>query len=117
MCGEEGALPVSFRAFTASRSNSVVALKWTTAMESNNLGFEIQRLVGTGTWQAISFIATQAGGGNSSSDLTYTYTDQNSTKGISQYRIRQIDIDGRSKLSEIRVVRGVWSKRQNNCLS
>ena len=108
--GEEGTLPVSFRAFAASRSNNVVALKWTTAMESNNLGFEIQRLVGTGAWQSISFVATQANGGNSSSDLTYTYTDQNSTKGISQYRIRQIDIDGRSKLSEIRVVRGYGQK-------
>ena len=108
--GEEGILPVSFRAFTASRSNNVVALKWTTAMESNNLGFEIQRLVGTGTWQSISFIASQASNGNSSSDLTYAYTDQNSTKGISQYRIRQIDIDGRSKLSDIRVVRGYGQK-------
>ena len=108
--GEEGALPVSFRAFTASRSNSVVALKWTTAMESNNLGFEIQRLIGNGTWETLSFIATQASGGNSSSDLTYAYTDQNSTKGISQYRIRQVDIDGRSKLSDIRVVRGYGQK-------
>src|SRR5688572_7589407 len=68
--GEQATLPVSFRAFAASRSNNVVALKWTTAMESNNLGFEIQRLVGTGTWQSASFVATQANGGNSSSDLT-----------------------------------------------
>ena len=108
--GEEGTLPVSFRAFTASRSNNVVALKWTTAMESNNFGFEIQRLIGNGTWETLSFIATQASGGNSSSDLTYAYTDQNSTKGISQYRIRQVDIDGRSKLSDIRVVRGYGQK-------
>lgn len=108
--GEEGTLPVSFRAFTASRNNSVVALKWTTAMESNNLGFEIQRLIGTGTWQAVSFVSTQASGGNSSSDLTYSYTDQNSSKGISQYRIRQVDIDGRSKLTDIRFVRGYGQK-------
>ena len=109
-CGEQGALPVSFRAFTASRSNSVVALKWTTAMESNNLGFEIQRLIGNGTWQTLSFITTQAVAGNSSSDLTYTYTDLNQTKGISQYRIKQIDIDKRSKFSEIRAVRGDGQK-------
>ncbi len=108
--GEEGTLPVSFRAFTASRNNSVVALKWTTSMESNNRGFEIQRLIGNGTWETLSFIASQASGGNSSSDLTYSYTDQNSTKGISQYRIRQVDIDGRSKLSDIRVVRGYGQK-------
>ena len=109
-CGEQGALPVSFRAFTASRSNSVVALKWTTAMESNNLGFEIQRLTGNGTWQTLSFITTQAVAGNSSSDLTYTFNDLNQTKGISQYRIKQIDIDKRSKFSEIRAVRGDGQK-------
>jgi hypothetical protein len=109
-CGDQGALPVSFRAFTASRSNSVVALRWTTATESNNLGFEIQRLMGNGSWQTLSFIATEAAGGNSASDLSYSYVDQNSTKGISQYRIRQIDIDGRFKLSEIRVVRGYGQK-------
>ena len=109
-CGEQGALPVSFRAFTAARSNSIVALKWTTATESNSLGFEIQRLIGNGSWQALSFIATQAAGGNSSSDLTYTYADPNPTKGISQYRIKQIDIDSRSKLSEIRAVRGDGQK-------
>ena len=109
-CGEQGALPVSFRAFTAARSNSIVALKWTTATESNSLGFEIQRLIGHGNWQTLSFVATQAAGGNSSSDLTYTYADPNPTKGISQYRIKQIDIDSRSKFTEIRAVRGDGQK-------
>jgi hypothetical protein len=109
-CGEQGALPVSFRAFTASRNNSTVALKWTTATESNNLGFEILRMIGNGKWESLAFIATQATSGNSSTDLTYSYADQNPTKGISQYRIRQIDIDNRSKLSEIRAVRGEGQK-------
>ncbi|HET9278491.1 MAG TPA: T9SS type A sorting domain-containing protein [Flavitalea sp.] len=110
LCVEQGALPVSFGAFTATRSNNVVALKWTTAMESNNLGFEIQRLIGNGTWQTLSFVATQAAQGNSATDLTYTYSDLNQTKGISQYRIKQIDIDKRSKYSEIRSVRGDGQK-------
>jgi hypothetical protein len=106
LCVEQAPLPVAFGAFSANRSNSVVALKWTTATESNNLGFEIQRLIGNGSWQTISFVATQAAQGNSASDLTYTFTDMNQTKGISQYRIKQIDIDKRSKYSEIRAVRG-----------
>ena len=113
LCASQGTLPVAFRAFTASRSNSMVALKWTTTTESNNLGFEIQRLTDNGSWQTLSFIATQAVGGNSTSDLTYTYTDLNQTKGISQYRIRQIDIDRRSKFSEIRAVRGEGQKSKS----
>src|SRR4030095_14991650 len=110
LCVEQGTLPVAFGAFSATRSNSVVALKWTTVTESNNLGFEIQRLIGSGSWQTLSFVATQAAQGNSASDLTYTYTDMNQTKGISQYRIKQIDIDKRSKYSEIRAVRGEGQK-------
>lgn len=110
LCVEQGALPVSFAAFTATRSNNVVALKWTTTMESNNLGFEIQRLVGNVGWQTVSFVATQAAQGNSATDLIYTYSDLNQTKGISQYRIKQIDIDKRSKYSEIRAVRGDGQK-------
>jgi hypothetical protein len=113
LCVEQGALPVAFGTFTASRSNSVVALKWTTATESNNLGFEIQRLIGSGSWQTLSFIASQATGGNSASDLTYSYSDLNQTKGISQYRIKQIDIDRRSKFSEIRAVRGEGQKSKS----
>jgi len=110
LCVEQGALPVSFRAFTVSRSNSVVSLKWTTSIESNNLGFEIQRMIGSGNWESLSFIASQATGGNSSSDLIYAYSDLNPTKAISHYRIKQIDIDNRSKLSESRSVRGDGQK-------
>jgi hypothetical protein len=39
--------------------------------------------------------------------LTYTFTDvANSSNGISQYRIKQVDIDNRARFSEIRAVRG-----------
>jgi hypothetical protein len=106
-CGTPITLPVVFKAFTASRSSNTVALKWTSASEYNNLGFEVQRLIGTGTWQTVSFVPTQAAGGNSVSELTYTYNDLNAIKGVSQYRIRQVDIDQRSKFSEIRAVRGI----------
>ncbi|HEX6848454.1 MAG TPA: T9SS type A sorting domain-containing protein [Chitinophagaceae bacterium] len=110
LCVEGATLPVSFAAFTAARSSSVVSLKWTTASESNNLGFEIQRLIGNSGWQTLSFIPSQAVGGNSASDLTYSYSDLNQTKGISQYRIKQIDIDRKAKYSEIRAVRGEGQK-------
>jgi Secretion system C-terminal sorting domain len=106
ICGAPFPLPVNFKSFTAARNKNIVALKWTTASENNNLGFEIQRLVGGSSWQTVSFIYTQATGGNSGSDLNYSYNDLNSTKGVTQYRIRQVDIDQKSRYSEIRAVRG-----------
>lgn len=97
--------PVSFKTFNAARNKSNVAINWTTASEQNNNGFYIQRNDGSG-WKNVAFVFSQAQAGNSSSDLSYNYSDPNNIKGISQYRILQVDIDGKSKFSEIRSVKG-----------
>jgi hypothetical protein len=100
-------LPVNFQSFRASRINDYnVNLRWQTASEENNTGFAIYRMTG-GQWEFIAFVPTQALGGNSSSTLTYSYVDRNNYKGISQYRIKQVDIDGKFKYSEVRAVRGL----------
>lgn len=98
-------LPVKFSMFTASRNKSNVAIKWETSTEVNNLGFYVQRNV-RGTWETVTFVPSQAHEGNSNSPLSYSISDLNTTKGVSQYRILQVDIDGRSKYSDIRSVRG-----------
>jgi hypothetical protein len=85
-------------------------LKWETATEINNSGFAIQRNTGGNNWQLVTFIPTQAIGGNSSSVLTYTFNDVNTERGMSQYRIRQVDLDGKAKYSDIRAVRGDGQK-------
>ena len=98
-------LPVKYNLFTAARNHSTVVLKWETAFEQNNSGFAIERNI-RGTWEQVSFVPTQATGGNSESALAYLFVDLNDVKGITQYRIRQVDLDARSTLSEIRAVRG-----------
>lgn len=105
---EEIVTPVSFKAFTASRKNNGVALTWTTASEQNNQGFRIERNLGS-AWEEIAFIPSAADGGNSATDLSYNFTDANSAKGISQYRIKQVDLDGQFSYSDIRSVRGSGS--------
>jgi hypothetical protein len=59
-----------------------------------------------GSWEQVGYVASLAVNGNSSDALSYQHIDVNSTKGITQYRIRQIDFDNRSKYSEVRSVRG-----------
>ena len=81
-------------------------LKWETVTEINNRGFYIQRSTANNIWETATFIPTQATSGNSSSLLTYSFNDVNANKGITQYRIQQVDLDGRAKYSEIRAVRG-----------
>lgn len=103
--GTCSSLPVTFQSFTATRNRSAVALKWETSSEQNNSGFAVERNI-NGSWQQVTFIPSQAASGNSNSVLGYQYTDQNPLKGITQYRIRQVDKDGSSSYSEIRTVRG-----------
>lgn len=98
-------LPVDFKSFTAIRNRSTVVLKWETASELNNSGFAIEKNV-NGVWEQVVFVGTRAINGNSDQVLGYSYTDLNNEKGITQYRIRQIDVDSKSKFSEVRAVRG-----------
>jgi hypothetical protein len=109
-CAAQGPLPVSLISFTATRNNSNVLLRWETAMEENNRGFFIERNFGDGVWQTTGFVPTNAMNGNSSTSLTYEYTDLNNSRGITQYRLRQVDIDGRHAYSPIRIVRATGQK-------
>lgn len=100
-------LPVVFTSFNASRNASnTVLLKWETVTEINNKGFGLERSTNGNDWEAIAFIASQAGDGNSNSRLGYQYTDLNTNKAITQYRIKQMDLDGNYKYSEVRAVQG-----------
>jgi hypothetical protein len=99
-------LPVGLKSFTAVRNHSNVNVAWVTSYEQNSSGFEVQRQIGGGNWQTLAFVPTKAQYGYSKTDLSYNYTDVNSAKAISNYRIAMIDLDGKTKYSEIRSVRG-----------
>jgi hypothetical protein len=105
-CPADIILPVTFKAFSASRKDNSVGLTWTTATEINNKGFNVERLIGRGEWEVVGFVASKAFNGNSTTDLSYNFTDVNPTRSTTIYRLRQTDIDGRVKYSETRQVRG-----------
>lgn len=98
-------LAVQFGNFTAKRDGNIVWLKWETLSESNNLGFAAERNI-AGSWEEIAFIGTKAFDGNSNNKIGYQYADNNTVKGITQYRIRQVGKDGKISYSEIRAVFG-----------
>lgn len=94
-------LPVVFKFFTGSKEEGIVHLKWSTASESNNKGFEIQRSVNGAKYQAVGFVK---GAGNSNITKTYSYTDANNTTGNVCYRLKQIDFNGASEFSKVTCV-------------
>lgn len=102
-----GPLPVTFGSVAANRMNKTsVLVKWETVTEENTRGFIVQSKQGNDAWKQSAFIPSKSIAGNSSLPLSYTFTDMNSSRGLTQYRIQQIDYDGKTSISETRVVRG-----------
>lgn len=101
----EGPLPVTLANFNAVQRSNKVSLTWETSMELNNDGFEIERRIGGGSYQKIGFVDSKAPGGNGA-EFSYSFEDNTVLpKGVSYYRLRQVDFDGRASYSEIKAVR------------
>ena len=87
-------LPVELTSFAVSIEGKNVTLRWKTATETNNYGFEVEKNA-NGPWSKIGFIE---GGGTINAPKSYTYTDANANGKLS-YRLKQIDRDGKYKYS------------------
>lgn len=98
-------LPVKFASFVAEKNSRGISLKWETSSELNSSGFNVERKQGTGEWTVLAFIPSKSSEGFSAASLYYNYEDATKLNGITQYRLRQIDIDGKSSYSDIRSVR------------
>ncbi|HHP7239673.1 DUF4397 domain-containing protein [Longibacter sp.] len=90
-------LPVELGTFAATLDGEDVILNWTTLSETNNLRFDIQQRSGNGEFQTIGSVD---GAGQSSSLRTYSFRVQDLTAGAHQFRLRQVDVDGRTNLSK-----------------
>ncbi|MBL1215751.1 MAG: T9SS type A sorting domain-containing protein [Ignavibacteriae bacterium] len=94
-------LPVELTSFTGTLMKDGVLLRWNTATELNNYGFEIERVsnLSSEEWNKIGFIM---GSGNSNSPKVYSFYDKNLTgSGSLYYRLKQIDIDGKYDYSQV----------------
>jgi hypothetical protein len=95
-------LPVVFNGFFVTRNNNNIVLTWSTAQESNNSNYEVQRSFDGTNW---STIAIMMGAGNSTTVQQYNFTDKNMTAAVAYYRIKQVDIDGRYEYSTVKSIR------------
>lgn len=93
-----GFIPVELTSFDASFKNDLVTLNWETASETNNKGFAIERKTDK-NWMQIAFVS---GKGTSSELNKYVYNDDVSKLSSTKifYRLRQVDLDGKSTYSK-----------------
>lgn len=96
-----GALPITFSSFTAQKQDKIVKLNWSTEQEFNSSHFIIERSADGRTWKPI---ASMAAAGISSNHVEYTAYDNLPLNGMSYYRIKEVDKDGRLQVSVVRPV-------------
>ncbi len=95
----QGVLPVAFDYFRAEQKQPYsIKLNWGTVQEVNNTDFIIERSDDQKRWVAIGSLKSA---GNSSNRFAYTFNDNNPLSGYNYYRIRQVDVDGKTSFSEI----------------
>lgn len=93
----ENLVPVELTSFSAEVQNEKVILRWSTASELNNNGFEVQRSNDGKNFFTISFVQ---GKGTSTQTNNYVFEDKN-INGKIFYRLKQVDFSGALSYSNI----------------
>ncbi|MBE2280334.1 MAG: T9SS type A sorting domain-containing protein [Ignavibacteriaceae bacterium] len=85
------AIPVELTSFDVYQSESSIVLNWSTATETNNRGFIIEKSVSGLDFAEAGFVD---GKGTTTETQSYSFTDRITSTGKIQYRLRQEDYDG-----------------------
>ncbi|MBI2270645.1 MAG: T9SS type A sorting domain-containing protein [Bacteroidetes bacterium] len=89
-------LPIELLSFTARKNDDRVDLVWVTATEANNDYFTIERSANNLHFEQL---ATIKGAGNSTAVKEYLAEDKQPLSGVSYYKLKQTDFDGKYKYS------------------
>jgi hypothetical protein len=89
-------IPVELVSFNAEMGDGNVVLNWSTATETNNNGFQIEKreksnVKGQTEFSSVGFVS---GKGTTTEKTFYSYSDKNEKPGTYLYRLKQIDFDG-----------------------
>ncbi|MDD4149346.1 MAG: T9SS type A sorting domain-containing protein [Bacteroidales bacterium] len=95
----ENPLPIELVSMTAECFGNTIELNWSTASETNNNGFVIERSEDATSFKQIAFVK---GAGNSNEMLSYNFNDNVFIKNeTNYYRIKQVDFNNDCSYSQI----------------
>lgn len=98
-----GPLPVSLLDYSATlRADGKVRVQWSTADETNNSHFIIERAINSTDFRAIGRVE---GNGTQTNRADYSFTDAAPLTGTSYYRLVQYDLNGNHKIYQVLMVR------------
>ncbi len=111
-CPSCGALPITLSEFSAAREENKVLLSWQTQTELNSRHFVILSSFDKLNFEVIGTVNNISA--NSSIVHNYSFVDNNNgNSGLTYYKLKIVDIDGRFTYSDIKVVRESNSGSQN----
>ncbi len=91
-------LPVTLSGFNVNKRGNASVINWNTATEINSKGYSVERSINGTDWKELQFVNS---GLNTTSAKQYSILDNNPSKGINYYRLKQIDLDGKYTYSSI----------------
>jgi hypothetical protein len=97
LCFSTPPLPISLFSFTAEVEDGHVQLNWVTTAEINNDYFDVEHSLDGINFTSIIRIK---GAGNSTQTLYYSTVHHTSLDGVSYYRLKQTDYDGKTSYSD-----------------
>ncbi|WP_337872676.1 T9SS type A sorting domain-containing protein [Ignavibacterium sp.] len=91
-------VPVELENFYALSQKDQIILRWQTATELNNKGFEVQRKFADSDFASVGFVD---GKGTTTEKQFYSFIDKPIQNGLYSYRLKQIDFHGESHYSDV----------------
>ena len=91
-------LPIQLVTFNAIPDGQRVKLNWVTSNETNNDFFTVEKSMDGRTFV---FVEKVDGAGTSSRILNYNTIDYSPYSGVSYYRLKQTDLDGKASYSKV----------------
>ena len=90
-------VPVELTSFEVKPNGADAELSWTTATETNNQGFDVERMSVSGVFEKVGYVP---GFGTTTEPKSYSFVDSKVGSGNYTYRLKQVDFDGSFSYSQ-----------------
>ena len=96
-----GIIPVELASFGGWSTDARALLRWRTASETNNAGFDIHHRVDSDpVWRTLGFVESNVASGTTSEPQSYRFRTTPLSAGVHHFRLRQVDLDGTASLTD-----------------
>ncbi|RYY72794.1 MAG: T9SS type A sorting domain-containing protein [Gammaproteobacteria bacterium] len=96
-------LPANILTFSGVRQSGANHLKWTVAQEQDVQAYQVERSNDGRDWTSVGSVTSL---GNTTTQRSYSFVDNNISGLKQMYRLRQVDRNGAAKLSKVVVITG-----------